>query len=95
MPRSKDAVEAALAAKGFLRVEGDHHFFIYHTADGKKTRARTKTSHTPKMKDIPDNLLGPMARQVCLDTKAEFLRLVDCPMSRLEYEGVLRSKGFA
>jgi hypothetical protein len=94
MSRPRTVVEAALSGKGFHRVEGDHHFFIYHTQDGKKTRARTKTSHTPKMKDISDNLLGQMARQVCLDTKADFLRLVDCPMSRVEFEGVLKAKGY-
>ena len=44
------------------------------------------------MKDIPDNILGQMARQ-CLLTKPEFLRLVDCPMSRDEYEERLGDQG--
>jgi hypothetical protein len=85
MPRSKTDVESALEKKGFERTEGDHHYFVYVRKDGKKTLAKTKTSHTRKMKDIPDSLLAQMARQVCL-TKPEFLRLVDCPMSRDEYE---------
>jgi hypothetical protein len=95
MPRPKLAVESALKSKGFEEHDGDHRFFVYWTEDGKKTRARTKTSYTPKMKDIPDNLLGQMAKQVCLDTKAQFLELVNCPMSRGDYEDVLRGKGFA
>lgn len=95
MPRPKLAVESALKSKGFEEQDGDHRFFVYWTEDGKKTRARTKTSHTPKMKDIPDSLLGQMAKQVCLDTKGQFLELVDCPMSRGDYENVLRGKGFA
>ncbi len=74
-----------------MRVEGDHHYFVYHTREGLKTRARTKTSHSPKVRDIADNLLGPMARQ-CLLTKPEFLRLVDCPMDRDEYERRLALK---
>ncbi|MEO6807650.1 MAG: hypothetical protein ABI353_00865 [Isosphaeraceae bacterium] len=53
----------------------------YLTKDGRKTRARTKTSHSPRVRDVAGNLLGQMARQ-CLPTKAEFLRLVDCPMDR-------------
>jgi len=93
MPRPKTVVEAALKAKGFQLSEGDHHFFIYWTKNGKKTRARTKTSHTPKMKDIPDSLLTQIAKQVCLDSKAQLLQLVDCPMSRDDYEQVLHDKG--
>lgn len=85
MPRPRKAVESTLQAKGFERVEGDHHYFVYVTKDGRKTRAQTKTSHSPKVKDIADNLLGQMARQ-CLLTKPEFLRLVDCPMDRDNYE---------
>ncbi len=85
MPRNRKAVEASLESKGFVKVEGDHHYFVYLTKDGLKTRARTKTSHSPKVRDIADNLLGPMARQ-CLLVRSEFLRLVDCPMSRDDYE---------
>jgi hypothetical protein len=85
LPRNRKAVEAALQAKGFVKIEGDHHYFVYRTKDGRKTRARTKTSHSPRVRDIADNLLGPMARQ-CLLNRAEFLRLVDCPMDRDGYE---------
>jgi hypothetical protein len=92
LPRERKRVEAALEAKGFVRSEGDHHYLVYHTPDGLKSRARTKRSHTPKMKDVPDNLLGQMARQ-CRLSKREFLRLVDCPMGREEYEDRLRDQG--
>lgn len=85
MPRNRKDVESALQSKGFERAEGDHHYFVYLTRDGRKTRARTKTSHSPRVRDIADNLLGQMARQ-CLLTRPEFLRLVDCPMDRDEYE---------
>jgi hypothetical protein len=91
MPRSKSKVESALKSKGFEQIEGDHHFFVYLTVDGRKTTAKTKTSHTPKMKDIPDTLLGLMAKQ-CHLTKNEFLKLVDCTLSREGYEEILRSK---
>jgi hypothetical protein len=85
LPRPRKAVESALQVKGFERVEADHHYFVYLTKDGRKTRARTKTSHSPKVRDVADNLLGQMARQ-CLLIRAEFLRLVDCPMDRDMYE---------
>jgi hypothetical protein len=83
-----------LEAKGFVRAEGDHHYFDYHAREGLKTRARTKTSHSPKIRDIADNLLGPMARQRLL-TKPECLRVVDCPMDRDDYERRLRAQGEA
>lgn len=92
MPRSKKSVESALLTKGFQQDNNDHHFFVYFTQDGRKTRARTKTSHTAKMKDIPDNLLSQMAKQ-CKVTRAEFLDLVDCPMDRQRYEVVLTERG--
>lgn len=92
MPRQKRDIEAALLAKGFVREEGHHHFFVYITKEGKKSRARTKTSHTTRMKDVPDNLLSQMAWQ-CKLTKPQFLELVDCPMSREAYEEALAVRG--
>ncbi len=88
MPRNRKDLESALMAKGFVRVEGDHHRFVYVTRGGLKSLARTKTSHSPKVRDIADNLLGQMARQ-CQLTKQDFFRLVDRPMDRDEFEGVI------
>jgi hypothetical protein len=92
LPRNRKAVEASLQGKGFARVEGDHHYFVYVTQDGRMTRARTKTSHSPKVRQIADNLLGQMARQ-CLLTRPDFLKLIDCPMTRDDYERKLRDQG--
>ena len=92
MSRDKRKVEEALSHKGFVRQEGDHHFFVYFTLGGKKSRFRTKTSHTPKMKDINDVLLGRMATQ-CGLTKPEFQDLVKCPLNREAYETLLEERG--
>lgn len=92
MPRPKSKVESALLEKGFRKTEKHHHYFIYYTQDGKKTTAKTKTSHTKKMKDIPDNILSQMAKQ-CHLSKQEFLELVDCPLSQDKYEKALQKKG--
>lgn len=88
MQRDVRRIESSLAAKGFERSEGDHSYFIYRTLEGKKTTARTKTSHTPKMKSIGDDLLCKMAKQ-CHLTKQQFLDLVDCPLDRQDFESVL------
>lgn len=90
MPRSRKEIEAALKLKGFQQTEGDHHFFIYFTKKGKKTLAKTKTSHG--MRDVSDDLLSQMARQ-CKLTKSQFLDLVDCPMNRDKFEEALSKTG--
>ncbi|MBK6629502.1 MAG: hypothetical protein IPG35_18265 [Flavobacteriales bacterium] len=91
MPKSKRDVDAALLRKGFLEAGGDHDFFIYYSKAGKKTRARTKTSHGKKI-EIDDSLLGEMARQ-CFLTLPQFRDLVDCPMDRDMLEAALVDRG--
>lgn len=90
MPRPRKAVMAALTRKGFAASEGDHTYYIYHTADGRKTLAKTKVSHSGK--DIGDTILGMMARQ-CRLTVPQFRDLVDCPLSREAYEAILKEQG--
>ena len=92
MPRPRKAVMAALERKGFSASEGDHTYYIYHTTDGRKTLAKTKVSHSGK--DIADAVLGMMARQCKLNAQ-QFRSLVDCPLSREEYEGILATQGLA
>lgn len=90
MPRKQDDVEKSLLKKGFLAGGGDHNFFIYHSKVGKKTIVRTKTSHGGK--DVDDNLLSQMAKQ-CKLTNKDFGRLIDCPLSRDDYEALLVAAG--
>ena len=85
MPRAKAKIEQSLLNKGFLGREGDHRYFTYYRLDGKKSAVFTKTNHTPKMREVPDNLIALMAKQCRLNRK-QFLDLVDCPMSRELYE---------
>ena len=92
MPRPRKGVMAALERKGFAASEGDHTYYIYHTADGRKTLAKTKVSHSGK--DIADPILGMMARQ-CKLTATQFRDLVDCPLSREAYENILKTQGLA
>lgn len=83
MTRKQRDVERALIKKGFQRTESHHHFFIYHSCEGKKTTVKTKTSHGSQ--ELSNHLLQQMARQVCL-SKNDFLNLIDCPMSRNQFE---------
>ena len=86
------AVESAPRAKGFRRRESHHSYFVYYTEEGIKTPVQTKTSHGKGSADIPDELVGRMARQCKLRT-AEFRALVDCSLSQAGYEALLARKG--
>jgi predicted RNA binding protein YcfA (HicA-like mRNA interferase family) len=90
MPKPKRDVEAALLAKGFSarRKGGDHRFFVYISQAGRVTSVRTKTSHSPKMRDIPDNMLSQMAKQ-CRLSKRQFIELIECPLDRDGFEEIL------
>jgi hypothetical protein len=89
LPRDKRDVEAALQSKGFVRDARDHRYFIYYSEDGKRTPIKTKTSHGTSTRTLGDDLITQMARQ-CGVTRKDFLGLVDCPLSRAAYEGILR-----
>jgi hypothetical protein len=80
--------KAACAAKDLNRRSRvrTKRYYIYRTLGGKKALARTHTSHG-KGFDIDDHLLAQMARQ-CGLTKKQFLDLLDCPLSREEYEKI-------
>jgi hypothetical protein len=93
MPRDKSEIESGLERKGFSRTKpgADHNYFVYISTAGKKARASTKTSHGRSF-DIDDGLLAQMARQ-CSLTKKQFLDLLDCPLSRAEYENILEQEG--
>jgi hypothetical protein len=93
MSRDKSDVEAGLTRKGFVpnKPGADHNYFVYLSLAGTKARASTKTSHGRSF-DIDDSLLAQMARQ-CGLTKKQFLDLLDCPLSREDYEKLLEQAG--
>jgi len=89
MPRKARDVLSGLKRKGFVEErEGHHVFLIYETKAGKRTEVRTRLSHQSSGSDIDDRLLGMMARQVKL-SRRDFDALINCPLSREEYESKL------
>ena len=84
--RDRKNIEKGLKRKGFNRVESHHHYFIYWTLSGKKTAVRTRTSHGSKSRTLGDSLLGKMADQCGGLSKRDFLKLVDCTLSREDFE---------
>ena len=85
-------VENALERKGFGRRETHHSIFRYYTQAGERTPVWTKTSHGPTGANIDRGLVRRMARQ-CKLTTGGFRDLVECPMSRTDYEQHLRNLG--
>ena len=90
MPRKQADVEKSLLNKGFQAGGGDHNYFFYYSKAGKKTIIRTKTSHGSR--EIDDNLLALMARNCKLSNK-DFGLLIECPLSRDDYEVKLVAAG--
>ncbi len=83
-------INAKLQKKGFKKENTDHNCF-YYVYNGKKTGIWTKTSFGSH-KDIGDNLILKMARQVRLK-KPEFMRLIECTLSAEDYKKLLIQNG--
>jgi hypothetical protein len=84
-------VSAALRRKGFReQSERDHkYYFFYH--DGKKSRINTKISHGES--EIDDYLCSAMSQQMRL-TRAQFRKLVECPLTAKQYLTLLIEAGY-
>lgn len=94
MTRDKRNIEAGLMAKGFSRDATRDHVYLHHhrQGDGLKTGIFTKVSHGRKGMVLSDILMAHMSRQ-CGLTRKQFLDLIDCPLSRAEYESILDQAG--
>ena len=91
-PRKRDEVINALIRKGFVQSNNDHMKFHYTNQAGKRTQVWTKISRGIKHNEIGKPNLGRMATQ-CQLSNEDFGRLLDCPLSREEYEDMLVEAG--
>lgn len=82
-------VERSLLKKGFHAEPRDHWCYVFYL-NGKRTRVKTHTSHCNQ--EINDYLINKMSKQVHL-SKAEFIDLIECPLSAEEYELILLENG--
>lgn len=90
MQRDKHTIITSLTKKGFIKRDGGKHIGLcYVDSSGRKTIAHTSLSYSHKK--IGEPLLSKMARDCQVD-KIDFLHLIDCPLSRDEYESKLREK---
>lgn len=93
MPKDRREITSALQRKGFQKKskKRDHDFFFLQRDDLNEP-VYTKVSRGSKHKEIGDNLLGRMSRQLHL-TRSEFDDLVECPMSAEDYLRTLVKRG--
>ena len=89
MPKKTREIIGGLEKKGFDRKEGDHIYLHYYNKQGKKTRVFTKVSHSKE--EYGKTLLALIARQLRLN-KQQLYDLIECPISRNEYEQILKGK---
>jgi hypothetical protein len=96
MPVKKDAFGKAVIRKGFREFRsGDHIYYRFVQPDGEiNPEIVTKVSHGSG-KDISDDLLTKMSRQMKFDKKSDLMKFVECTLSDEDYYEILVSKGFA
>ena len=86
-------VDAALRRKGFVvREQKRHRRYFFYTRDGGRSAVSTSMSRGSR-RDIGNRLAGFMASD-CKLTNREFDRLIDCSMSREDYEDLLIERGY-
>ena len=85
--RPAHTVRQALLDKGMVQ-DQKHHEMYRKTIEGV-THLVTRISHNSK--PINDTLGSLMAKQCCLQLK-EFWRLVDCPLSEEQWDGLVRER---
>lgn len=93
MKISRKDLEANLPKKGFAKDEQGHHVYFIHLYGGKKTGIYTKISHTKKIREISNDLLTAVRKQLRLDRNDQVRDLAECPMTEAEYVSLLRQKG--
>ena len=92
MPRKRAKLERALKKKGFRQTEKSGHRYFDFYFEGKRTSVSTSVSRGTSYRELSDDLLSKMWKQLHLNSKWELENLVDCPMSQDDLVAVLHQK---
>jgi hypothetical protein len=93
MPVRQREFEKAVTRKGFVVVsDRDHRYFFLKDTEGKMTPVRTKISIHGNVKDISDDLISVMYKQLHFESKNDFMKFIECTKSYKEYIALLKSK---
>lgn len=96
MSRARSEVIGSLTrqGKGFeLRQGGRDHDFLFFVHHGLTRAVFTKVSRGSKYKELGDDLLSRMSRQLFL-TRQQFDSLIDCTWNAPEIVNSLRARGY-
>lgn len=86
--------DRVLKKKGFTVLsKSEHKFFYLRDMDGKQTLIRTRRSTHGNQKDISDDILSAIYKQLHFDSMADFKKFYDCTISHQEYVSSLKMKG--
>ena len=86
MPAKKKDVKTGLCKKGFVEDrKTTHEYYRYVAEDGTRTEILTHFSHGGGGEEIPDYILGKIAKQ-CRLNRSQLGRFVDCRMTVKQYE---------
>lgn len=90
--KAKD-IQKALTKKGFQKKEGNRHTKYILYVNGKKTRVMTVFSRGKDKKELGDDLVRRIQKQLHLEDPQKFEDLVNCPLSYQAYIAHLQQKG--
>lgn len=91
MPIKQREFAKAALKKGFVKVKGEHCYFYLKDANDEITGVRTKIGQHGNLKDISDDLLAVMYKQLHFESKNEMIRFIDCTKSYEEYLAHLKA----
>ena len=83
-------IKSSLLKKGFREEISDHWVFRLYV-NNKKTSISTKVSFGSKYKEIGDDLLIKMKRELCMPNKKYFIDFINCPITEEKYKSDLIS----
>ena len=93
MPVKQREFEKAVTRKGFVVVPNrDHRYFFLKDTDGKMTPVRTKISMHGNVKEISEDMISVMYKQLHFENKNDFMKFIECTKSYPEYIALLRAK---
>ena len=90
--KAKD-IQKALRKKGFQKKEGKKHIKYILYVNGKKTRVMTLFSRGKDKKELGDDLIKRIMKQLHFDNdENKFKDFVKCPLTHEDYLRLLREK---
>jgi hypothetical protein len=94
MPVKAREFDRVLTTKGFTSLSrSEHKYFYLRDLEGKQTLVRTRRSTHGNQKDISDDIISAIYKQLHFASKADFMKFLECTISHQEYVSLLKMKG--